>query len=170
MKMLKGLLCVLLMSLSAAGMAVAADASDAQWQAHVATAKHFLEVINAKATFRSARDAAIDSLSARLHATYPTMSDQTIQLYQQSIRDEYARDGDAFSDGVAEVYARHFSEQELSDLTAFYQSGLGKKYVEEMPGLAKEISNLQSDIIEKAELDFKEKVRAQAQKSGAATK
>lgn len=170
MKMLKGLVLGLLISLSAEEMALAADTSNAQWQAHMAAAKHFLDVINAKETFRSSRDAAIDSLSARMHAAYPTISDQTIHLYQQSIREEYVQDGDAFSNSVAEVYARHFSQQELSDLAAFYQSRVGKKYVEEMPGLAKEISNLQSDIVEKAEQDFRKKAQALAQKSGDTTK
>ena len=34
---------------------------------------------------------------------------------------------------IAKIYASHFTEQELKDLLAFYQSPLGKKAVEEEP-------------------------------------
>jgi hypothetical protein len=41
-------------------------------------------------------------------------------------------------DMVVPIYARHFTQEELEQLLAFYQSPIGKRFVEEQPLLVRE--------------------------------
>jgi hypothetical protein len=46
--------------------------------------------------------------------------------------------GEAFAEGVATVYARNFTADELRQLTAFYLGPIGQKFLEKMPVVAQE--------------------------------
>ena len=48
-----------------------------------------------------------------------------------ALRAEYGARRDEITKGIANVYATHFTEQELKDMAAFYKSPLGKKMIEE---------------------------------------
>jgi hypothetical protein len=39
-----------------------------------------------------------------------------------------------------QVYGQRFSEKELNDLIAFYETPTGKKFVQQLPGLMKDVS------------------------------
>jgi hypothetical protein len=43
-----------------------------------------------------------------------------------------------FSDGVAVIYARNFKADELRQVTAFYKSPIGQKFLEKMPVITQE--------------------------------
>jgi hypothetical protein len=43
-----------------------------------------------------------------------------------------------FADGVAVIYARHFAADELRQVTAFYQSPIGQKFLSNMPVITQE--------------------------------
>jgi uncharacterized protein len=45
---------------------------------------------------------------------------------------------EAFAEGVATVYARNFTADELRQLTAFYRGPVGQKFLERMPIIAQE--------------------------------
>lgn len=45
---------------------------------------------------------------------------------------------DAFAAGIAEIYARTFTADELRQVTAFYHSPVGQKFLEKMPVIAQE--------------------------------
>jgi hypothetical protein len=45
---------------------------------------------------------------------------------------------DAFAAGIAEIYARTFTPDELRQVTAFYHSPVGQKFLEKMPAIAQE--------------------------------
>ncbi len=49
------------------------------------------------------------------------------------VEKQYAPRIDEVLDDTARIYASHFTEQELKDILAFYQSPLGKKVVAEEP-------------------------------------
>lgn len=49
------------------------------------------------------------------------------------VEKQYAPRIDEVLDNTARIYASHFTEQELKDILAFYQSPLGKKVVAEEP-------------------------------------
>jgi hypothetical protein len=41
-------------------------------------------------------------------------------------------------DGIALIYARNFTADELRQLTAFYRGPIGQKFLEKMPQIAQE--------------------------------
>ncbi|MGH9824438.1 MAG: DUF2059 domain-containing protein [Blastocatellia bacterium] len=51
-----------------------------------------------------------------------------------------------FLDPIAGVYARHFSEDELKQLTAFYETPLGKKMVSSLPDITRECMSIGGSI------------------------
>jgi hypothetical protein len=44
----------------------------------------------------------------------------------------------AFAEGVATIYAHHFTADELRQLTAFYRGPIGQKFLDQMPAIAQE--------------------------------
>lgn len=49
---------------------------------------------------------------------------------------------DDFLNSIAEVYARHFSEDELKQLAVFYETPLGKRVVESLPAISQECMSI----------------------------
>jgi uncharacterized protein len=45
---------------------------------------------------------------------------------------------DVFAEGVAEIYARNFTVEELQQVAAFYRGPVGQKFLEKMPVIAQE--------------------------------
>jgi hypothetical protein len=45
---------------------------------------------------------------------------------------------DSFAEAIAVIYARHFSADELRQVTAFYRSPIGQRFLEKMPTIAQE--------------------------------
>ena len=56
---------------------------------------------------------------------------------------------------MAELYAEHYSEEELDELTQFYLSPIGRKVVERTPELARESWKIAEDFFE----DFSPRLR-----------
>ena len=99
---------------------------------------------------------------------------QTNFMYQKDI-DEVAQSvGKQFAPRVAEIddaaahyYASHFSEQELRDLLAFYQSPLGQKTLVEEPKVLDQsmvyagnwADNLSQDVIQAMRVELKKRGR-----------
>jgi hypothetical protein len=50
-----------------------------------------------------------------------------IELIQQAVS------SDGFADALIPVYAKHFTREEIRDMTAFYESPVGRHYVQEAP-------------------------------------
>ncbi|MNE88828.1 hypothetical protein D3C80_1861720 [compost metagenome] len=51
---------------------------------------------------------------------------------------------------LVKIYTSNFSEQELKDLIAFYESPLGKKVLEKMPSLTQQSAQLTQSRLEAA--------------------
>jgi hypothetical protein len=51
------------------------------------------------------------------------------------LKPEFVKDGDQMTDLAAHIYAQQMSEQELKDTAAFFNSPVGKKYVEVQPAM-----------------------------------
>lgn len=89
---------------------------------------------------RFAESAAPDSRRAlleRYQAKADTALDQAIGWEQ--LRPE-----------LIELYRRHFDEQEMRELLAFYQSPLGRKVLEQMPMLTAQSAQLTQDRLQAA--------------------
>jgi uncharacterized protein len=69
-------------------------------------------------------------------------------------------------DAAARIYAGHFTEQELKDLLAFYQSPLGKKAIAEEPKALDESMNYAGTWADNLSLQVIDSMRAEMKKRG----
>jgi uncharacterized protein len=70
------------------------------------------------------------------------------------------------TDASARIYATHFTEQELKDLLAFYQSPLGQKELAEEPKVLDESMVYAGDWADKTAGDVMAKMRDEMRKRG----
>ncbi len=69
-------------------------------------------------------------------------------------------------DATARIYASHFTEQELKDMLAFYQSPLGKKMIVEEPKALDESMQNAATWADNLSEDVMAKMRAEMKKRG----
>jgi len=67
----------------------------------------------------------------------PEMARDFDAIIPQLVEGMNAR-SEAFAEGVAAVYARNFTADELRAVTAFYRGPVGQKFLEKMPVIAQE--------------------------------
>jgi len=67
---------------------------------------------------------------------------------------------------VARQYAAHFSEQELKDILAFYQSPVGKKMLSEQPKVVNGSMQFAQDWANKLSTEVTAKMRDELKKRG----
>ncbi|MCF8477001.1 MAG: DUF2059 domain-containing protein [Pseudolabrys sp.] len=67
---------------------------------------------------------------------------------------------------VARIYATHFSEEELKELLAFYNSPVGKKLVQEQPNIVNDSLKFAQDWANTLSDEVVKKMRAELQKKG----
>jgi hypothetical protein len=70
------------------------------------------------------------------------------------------------NEGVAKAYATHFTEQELKDILAFYQTPLGKKVINEEPKALDQSMTFAQDWAIKFSDEVVAKIRAEMKKRG----
>jgi hypothetical protein len=59
-------------------------------------------------------------------------------LIMPALIESMAARSDAFAAAIADIYARTFTADELRQVTAFYRSPIGQKFLEKMPVIAQE--------------------------------
>jgi hypothetical protein len=127
-------------------------------------AKQIVEVKNVKGVF----DPIIPGVVKKARDLFL----QTNFMYQKDIDEvafnvekQYAPRVSEIIDASARIYATHFSEQELRDLLAFYQSPLGKKALAEEPKVLDQsmvfagtwADNLSGEIIQAMRVELKKR-------------
>lgn len=106
------------------------------------------------AQLAAARDVVVSSGMARSFAPMvPQLTEQIVPLFTktrpeltkdltttlQELQPEFTKDGDQMIDIAAHIYARRMSEAELKDTAAFFNSPVGKKYVDVQPPMLDEL-------------------------------
>jgi hypothetical protein len=81
------------------------------------------------------------------------------------IKQYSARSGELMND-AARIYASHFTEAELKQLLAFYQSPLGQKVIVEEPKSADESMTMAGSWADKLSEEVMSKMRAEMKKRG----
>lgn len=123
----------------AVGLAVCAGPALAQQAAApksspaaIAAAKEILAMKNASAMYANAVPGMVEKTKSALiqqNLNYQKDLNEVAPIVAQQLNGREKEIGE----GMAQVYASEFTEQELKDLVAFYKSPLGKKLVEAEP-------------------------------------
>jgi hypothetical protein len=70
----------------------------------------------------------------------PGLSDDTLALFSQMFKAELNSETPDMLKLEAEIYADHFTLEELKELQAFYASDLGRKMVDQLPGILADVA------------------------------
>jgi uncharacterized protein len=98
----------------------------------IAAAKEILAIKNAGAMYANAVPGMVEKTKITLiqqNLNYQKDLNEVAQIVAQQLKGRESEIGD----GMAQVYASEFTEQELKDLVTFYKSPLGKKLIEAEP-------------------------------------
>lgn len=134
-KILRGGLCatVALAALSATP-ALAQDAS----ASHLAAAREAVGAIDATQQFDQVLLNAATQIKAELITNNPNLQTEISDMVDDSAIALAPRRADLENE-IARVYARLFTEQELNEIAAFYDSPAGEKLITQGPGATREV-------------------------------
>jgi uncharacterized protein len=126
------------LALAALAAACLASAGAARAQAPaptpvaIAAAKELVSLKGGSTMFDPLIPGVIESVKNAFVPTNPQLTPQLNEV-ANLLRKEYDAKRAEILDGVARIYAQHFTEQELKDLVAFYKTPLGHKMITEEP-------------------------------------
>jgi uncharacterized protein len=121
-------------ALAAAVWCLAAFAAQAQTPTAgaVANARELLAIKGGTLMFEPVIPGVVETTKNHLLPTNPGLSKDLNEVSAQLRREFEAKKAELVYE-VAIIYAKHFSEQELKDLVAFYKTPLGQKMLKEEP-------------------------------------
>jgi len=82
------------------------------------------------------------------------------------LKTEFERQADDMIDIAAQIYAKYLSESELKAAADFFESSVGKKYVETQPALLGEMVSAMQNWQAKISADMMTRVRSEMRKKG----
>jgi hypothetical protein len=112
--------------------AATAQAPAAPTAAAIAAAKELVSLKGGASMFDPLVPGVIESAKNSLVPTNPQLQ-QPLNEVAVQLRKEYDPKRAEILDEVAKTYAKHFTEQELKDIVAFFKSPVGKKMLAQEP-------------------------------------
>jgi uncharacterized protein len=123
-----------------------------------------LEAMRAKDQLRAAANESAVQYREKLRATVPHASnDAKAVSYVTGAADNFQKNFDqqrALSQ-IADIYNKHYSDDEIRGLLNFYSSPLGQKFAAESPKIAKEIAAVQGAAAASATRESLEALKSQ---------
>jgi hypothetical protein len=98
----------------------------------IAAARDMLAAKGGMAFFDSVIPGVVESIKNSFIPTNPQLSGELNEV-SAMLRKEYDAKRSEMQNEIAKVFAEHFTEKELKELTAFYKTPLGQKLVKEEP-------------------------------------
>ena len=153
----------------ALALAIAAPAAFAQGAkpsaGALATAKQLVAATGATALFSPLIPGVIEQ-SKLLYLQQDPMLQKDLNDIAAQLRTEMAPKFAEVNEEVAREYATHFTEQELKDILAFYQTPAGKKLLEQQPQVVNESMKYAQDWANKLSTEVTAKMREELKKRG----
>ncbi|MNJ60687.1 hypothetical protein D3C77_564400 [compost metagenome] len=155
--------------MAAVALTLAVPPVVAQTASHVEQVERFLTLARA------------DRLAVPVHAQVQHMFAQRFAQSgapadKQAVLERYQAKADALLEGAVgwetlkpdmiRLYTRHFSERELQELNAFYQSPLGRKVLDTMPALTAQSAQLAQARLESVVPDVNKLLEAMGKELG----
>jgi hypothetical protein len=131
---------VLLFGTASAGCAAEAGVQGAD--RHLALAKEVLEVTNAKANMLRIIDLLLPLSLDQLRQAHPNLDQKFVEAFSGNFREEMVSESDTVIASIAEIYIKHFSEDDLGAILQFYKTPAGKRLLSETPMVMKESTQL----------------------------
>jgi len=123
------------------GFAPAAGAAEPD-DATLAEARRLIEITDVAKLVAPMIDTMMSNLTALMVQLNPEQGQLAKDLMDQYLTPELRRRIPEMLDASAGAYARHFTLEELQQITAFYETPVGRKVVSAMPALMSEMMAL----------------------------
>ena len=133
--------------------------------AAIATAKDLVEATGATALFSPLIAGVVEQSKLLYLQQNPMLQKDLNEIAQKMRTDLQPRFAEVINE-VARQYAAHFSEQELKDILAFYESPVGKKMLSEQPKVVNGSMQFAQDWANKLSTEVTAKMRDELKKRG----
>jgi hypothetical protein len=143
----------------------AAPAARAADSAEIATAKQLLTVTGAMTVFTPLVAGVVEQSRLLYLSQNPTLGKDLTDVATQMRKDLQPRFSELV-DAMAKFYAEAFTEQEMKDILAFYQSPTGKKMLDQQPKLVDSSMKFAQDWANKLSEEVTAKMRDELVKKG----
>ena len=107
----------------------------------------------------------MDQIVPMLTRTRPELKANLTQILSD-LRPDFIRKGEDMIDITAKIYARRMSEQELKDAAAFFNSPVGKKYVDVQPLMLDELVIAMQSFTQQLSTYMMTRIRDEMKKKG----
>jgi hypothetical protein len=84
----------------------------------------------------------LDTVIAQLRQSMPGLDETTVADLKKIATEEFNAARPEMIDGTIKIYARHFTENDLKALVAFYKSDAGQHFAAELPAVSTECMQL----------------------------
>lgn len=129
----------------AAAFAIALSAAPAS--AQQAISPEYRKDLNELAQSMNAGTAAImqaltpliDQVVQKIAASNPGKEQNIRKITQEEFSAAVKRNMPAVVDANIEIFARHFTQEDVKAMVAFYRTPTGKKYIEKLPAITKDL-------------------------------
>ncbi|MFT4096172.1 MAG: DUF2059 domain-containing protein [Rhodoblastus sp.] len=143
----------------------AAPAVGAPTAAQLALAKDIVVDSGVSRSFAIVIPQFLDQIGTRLTQTRPDLIKDLNGVMEQ-IKPEFDKRVDQMVDTAARLYAERMSEQELKDVSAFFKSASGKRYVEQQPLVLNALYVSMQSWQQQISQDMMARVREEMKKKG----
>jgi hypothetical protein len=133
--------------------------------ASLSLAKQLVEVTGATALF-SPLIAGVVEQSKLLYLQQNPMLQKDLNEIAEKMRADLQKRFPEITDEVARQYATHFTESELKEILAFYQSAAGKKMLQKQPEVVNNSMHFAQEWANKLSTEVTAKMRDELKKRG----
>jgi uncharacterized protein len=110
-------------------------------EAHLAAAQELMKVTGVDKQFDTLIPALMQQMTHLLITQNPK-EEQLIRTLQGRITQRFATDKQNLLDQAAVIYAKHFTQEEIREVSAFYKTGVGERFVQATPEIMAEMMPL----------------------------
>lgn len=167
--MTRAIVLFLVVAGAASGQSLGEVAARSAAQSPNADVQKLLEVSGALKLGRQMASLTAEQVMKAMAAAGPEMPARARQIVTELIDAEFERafvaDG-PMGKGLARIYARHFTTEEIRGLIAFYESPLGRKVTDTLPAVSQESMQVAMEWAGASIPDLQQRIEARLRAEG----
>ena len=109
-------------------------------------AHEILKITNIEGVMRGSVTDQSRLMAEQLQRAMPDIAPEALELFKRVTLEETEKSIPQLLEASAKIYARHFSEDDLRGLAAFYKSPLGSKFIAQLPEVSRECSLMSAEL------------------------
>ena len=129
-------------------------------------ALQLMKKMGADAQFEAIVPLMFESQMKVLKAARPDVSQKALDRFRDVFVEEFTGSMDELLVGVASVYTKHFSVEEMYEIIAFYDTSVGQKMIDRMPQMMQESMQVGGAIGAKVGMDVAQRAMEKVRKEG----